>query len=88
MGIKFNSFELKTIDVSQFNGVIDWQKVKESGIEYAVIRVGYGNTIDSNFIENVSNAKKYGLKILFYWYMDYYNNHITTSSVYNMGDVS
>jgi GH25 family lysozyme M1 (1,4-beta-N-acetylmuramidase) len=86
MGIKFNSFKLKVIDVSQFNGVIDWEKLKASGIEYIVIRVGYGNTIDSRFVENVNNAKKYGLKIFFYWYMDYYNNHIATSSVFGMDD--
>jgi GH25 family lysozyme M1 (1,4-beta-N-acetylmuramidase) len=88
MGIKFNSFKLKAIDISQFNGIIDWQELKESGIEYVVIRVGYGNTIDSKFVENVSNAKKYGLKVLYYWYMDFYNNYIATSSVYGMDNTA
>lgn len=29
------------VDVSKWNGTIDWEKAKEEGIEYAIIRVGY-----------------------------------------------
>lgn len=87
MGIKLNSFGIKVFDISQFNGVIDWTKVKASGVNAVVIRVGYGNTIDSKFVENAENAKKAGIKIQFYWYMDFYNNHINTSSVFGMEDV-
>jgi len=83
MGIKYSSFAIRGIDVSQFNGVIDWSKVQA---DFVYIRVGYGNTIDSKFVENVVNAKKRGLKVFFYWYMDYYNNHIPTSSVNGMPD--
>lgn len=35
------------IDVSKWNGKIDWQSVKDSGIDYAIIRVGYGSDISS-----------------------------------------
>lgn len=35
------------IDVSQWNGIIDWQSVKDSGIDYAIIRIGYGDNIPS-----------------------------------------
>jgi GH25 family lysozyme M1 (1,4-beta-N-acetylmuramidase) len=83
MGIKYNSFDIRGIDVSQFNGVIDWSKVQAN---FSAIRVGYGNTIDSKFVENITNASKQDLDLAYYWYMDYYNNHISTSSVYGMSD--
>ena len=35
------------IDVSKYNGVIDWQAVKNDGIEFAIIRVGYGDDYES-----------------------------------------
>ena len=35
------------IDVSVWNGKIDWQSVKDSGIDYAIIRIGYGGDIES-----------------------------------------
>lgn len=36
---------MKGIDVSKHNGVIDWAKVKTSGVDFAIIRAGYGKTI-------------------------------------------
>lgn len=35
------------IDVSEFQGVIDWEKVKGAGVEFAIIRCGYGSDIES-----------------------------------------
>lgn len=34
------------IDVSRHNGDIDWQAVKDDGVEFAIIRVGYGDDLD------------------------------------------
>ena len=34
--------EVKGIDVSRHQGEIDWQKVKNSGVEFAILRAGYG----------------------------------------------
>ena len=34
---------LKGIDVSEHNGVIDWTQVKNSDVDYAILRIGYGN---------------------------------------------
>jgi GH25 family lysozyme M1 (1,4-beta-N-acetylmuramidase) len=83
MGIKLNDFKINGFDISQFNGVIDWDKVKTN---FIAIRVGYGNTIDSKFVENINNAQKKDIGVAYYWYMDYYNNHIATSSVNGMSD--
>ena len=43
------------IDVSEHNGEIDWKKVAEEGIGFAIIRAGYGSAyLDSRFYENVN----------------------------------
>ncbi len=62
------------IDVSKYNKEIDWASVKASGIEFAIIRIGYrGSTsgvlvVDSYFRKNLEGAKKAGLKIGVYFF--------------------
>lgn len=61
---------MKGIDVSAFQGVIDWDKVKASGVEYAVIRAGWGiGTQDKYFKRNAQEAYKRKIKVLVYWFM-------------------
>ena len=45
----------KGIDVSKWQGDIDWQKVKESGVEFAIIREGYGK--EDRIAELIPTAK-------------------------------
>lgn len=60
---------LKGIDVSRWQGNIDWKKVKSSGIEFAMIRGGYGdNHVDSRFYENAKeqcSRDSYGNLLVF-----------------------
>lgn len=59
------------IDVSQFQGVIDWQAVKDSGIDFAIIRAGYGkelNQVDPYFYRNIEGAQAVGIDVGIYWY--------------------
>jgi hypothetical protein len=59
----------KCIDVSDHQGNINWKKVKESGINYAIIRAGYGKgNYDSHFVKNISEAIKAGIKVGVYWF--------------------
>jgi len=59
----------KGIDVSHHNGVVDWQAVKDAGIEFVIVRSSYGlNSKDSRFAENVSGAQAVGLKVGAYHY--------------------
>lgn len=61
----------KGIDVSKHQGTIDWQKVKTSGVDFAMIRAGYGrydNQKDEYFEENYKNAKQAGVKVGAYLY--------------------
>ena len=66
--LKLNPIE-KGIDVSKWNGTIDWNRVKNSGIDYVIIRAGYGpSTVDANFKTYIEGAKNAGLKIGVYWF--------------------
>lgn len=53
--------EFRGIDVSKWNSEIDWRKVRNAGINFAIIREGYGkespNQIDKKFEENYVGAK-------------------------------
>lgn len=57
------------IDISKWNGGIDFNKVKTAGINFAIIRAGFGvNGIDRLFKANYTAAREVGLKIGVYWY--------------------
>ena len=59
----------KGIDVSKWNGDIDWKSVKNAGADYVIIRAGYGrNTVDEKFYQNIEGARDAGLKIGIYWF--------------------
>ena len=59
---------LRGIDVSENNGVVDWGRVA-SGLDFAIIRIGYGrNHLDSQFYNNINGALAAGLKIGVYHY--------------------
>lgn len=62
----------KGIDVSHHNGIIDWGKVKAAGVDFAIIRTGYGRQsvkqIDTQFEENYKAAKAAGVPIGAYHY--------------------
>ena len=62
---------LKGIDVSEHQGVIDWAKVAKDGVQFAVIRAGYGRELsqkDKQFERNYAGAKAAGIKVGAYWY--------------------
>lgn len=55
--------QLKGIDVSKWNGRIDWKKVKKAGIDFCIIRTGYSKTVDYKFKYNIEQAIDNGLQI-------------------------
>ena len=64
---------IKGIDVSEFQGSIDWAKVKKDGVEFAILKLGniydaQSNYKDSKFDTNYKEAKKRGIKIGAYIY--------------------
>lgn len=67
----FGGEDMKGIDVSVHNGNIDWQKVKSAGIDFAILRAGYGRLAsqkDEKFEQNYAAAKAAGIPVGAYWY--------------------
>lgn len=67
------SVGLSGIDVSEHQGTIDWKKVKAAGIDYAMIRAGFGweeidDQTDASLVQNVTGAKQAGLPFGLYHY--------------------
>lgn len=63
--------QAKGIDVSQWQPTVDWNAVKASGIEFAIIRSGYGKYVsqeDPKFDEHMKGAQAAGLNCGTYWY--------------------
>ncbi len=70
-GAKSMATGTKGIDVSAYQGKIDWKQVKASGIQFAIIRAGIGKLAtqkDARFDENYSGAKSAGIAVGAYWY--------------------
>ena len=64
---------IKGIDVSEFQGSIDWNKVKKEGVEFAILKLANiydydANYKDSKFDTNYKNAKAQGIKVGAYIY--------------------
>ena len=62
------------IDVSKWNGDIDWDRVRNAGVEFAIIRVGYRGSVtgslveDPRFTENMKGAAASGIPVGVYFF--------------------
>lgn len=61
------------IDVSSWQGDINWKKVKDAGCDFAIIRVGFGHknnelVYDTYFKDNLIEAQENGIKVGLYFY--------------------
>lgn len=57
------------IDVSRYQGTIDWNQVKNAGIAFAMLRGGYGqNNIDPYFHRNAAACQQLGIPFGIYWF--------------------
>lgn len=65
---------LTGIDVSVYQGDIDWEAVAQSGVEFAIIRLGYRGysqgaiQLDRNFEQNMRGALEAGLDVGVYFF--------------------
>lgn len=77
-----NDNTLIGIDVSRYQGDIDYEKVKSAGCEFVMMRIGVQSgfkkdvSIDSYYLKNIENAKKAGLKVGVYLYSTAVNDKI------------
>lgn len=74
---KWTSKQVFGIDVSYYQNRatknalgrdIDWNAVKQDGIDFTMIRVSYGKSLDESFVDNYNGAKKAGIKVGVYCY--------------------
>lgn len=63
------------IDVSKYQGTIDWAKVRASGVQFAILRLGYrgykqtgGLALDSTFAANLQGAQAAGIQVGVYFF--------------------
>ena len=62
------------IDVSKWNGDIDWDRVRNAGVEFAIIRAGYRGSVtgslvvDPRFVENMKGASASGIPVGVYFF--------------------
>lgn len=59
----------KGIDVSKHQKTVDWEKVRAAGIQFAIIRAGYGkNNIDPYFKRNITECARLGIPVGIFWF--------------------
>ena len=60
---------IKGLDVSEFQGIIDWAQVKSAGYQFAMLRAGYGyRTPDQQFQRNAAECNRVGIPAGAYWF--------------------
>ena len=56
------------IDISKWQGDLNFTKVREEGFDFTIIRAGSGTVPDPMFVKNYTRAKNAGMNIGAYWY--------------------
>ena len=57
------------VDVSKWQGTIDWDAVRESGVQFAMLRAGFGQgNADAQFERNASECERLGIPFGVYWF--------------------
>lgn len=62
---------VKCLDISTWQGYVDFNKVKSAGYNYVILRAGFGREYsqkDNTFERNYANAKAAGIKVGVYWF--------------------
>ena len=71
------------LDLSKWQGDVDFEKLKNAGVDFVMIRVGYTNgtngkyVLDNKFKQNIEGANKYGIDAGVYFYS--YSNSIESA---------
>ncbi len=64
----YYSYVTNGIDVSKWQGTINWAAVKQSGVQFAMVRVSYSTTLDSMYPSNINGATSAGIPVGVYCY--------------------
>ena len=77
---------IKGLDVSKWNGKINWDAVERAGIKFVIIRAGYGTHVDYMFERNIKEAIKHNMIIGVYWFAYAYNNQMAIDEAHKCMD--
>lgn len=79
----FASPALKVIDVSEWQGTIDWNKVKNSGVDAVILRFAHSTShFDKQFERNLSEVRRLGIPFGLYIFSTAQNSNDATSEAY------
>ena len=67
-GLSGTKVMMKGIDVSGWQGTIDFKQVKESGVDFVIVKAGYSTSTVDTWETNYKNAHDAGLLVGAYWY--------------------
>lgn len=82
-GEVFASPALKVVDVSEWQGSIDWNKVQNSGVDAVILRFGYSTThFDKQFERNLREVRRLGIPFGVYIFSTAQNSNDATSEAY------
>lgn len=60
--------EIKGVDISKYQSGIDYAKLKEAGVQFAIIRAGFATSEDTSLTDHVKGCKAVGIDVGYYWY--------------------
>ena len=84
--MKFNDYPIKGIDISQFQGLVNYDTLDDTQSNFIGIRSSFGKTADYKFVRNWQGCKGRALRFA-YHYLDYYSNwYNPASSVFGMSN--
>lgn len=80
---------MKVIDVSYNQGVINWDKVRQTDVDGVIIRAGYGSAhIDKQFIRNINEVLRYGFShVGVYWFSYAYTIAMATNEAKAINEI-
>lgn len=64
--------KIKGVDVSQWQGGINWDSAKADGVKFAIVRLGYRNRLDTYAPTNIEELRRLGIHTEIYWFL-YWN---------------
>ena len=63
--------KVKGIDISKWQGDIDFAKVRNDGIEFAILRSSFRHTTDSKFFDYVKGCNEVGIPVVGVYHFSY-----------------
>lgn len=82
-GLRATKYPIHGVDVSHYQGDIDWSVLADQDIQFAYIKATEGSShIDENFVSNYKEARQAGLRVGAYHFFSYDSSGITQAEIF------